>query len=183
MKKLFVTTIVFGIFIMVGLLFYGANIESSSEAPQSTQATTEQVPNCTDVPDLDLAGQRALGLIITNRQLLSIKLGVEKNFSPPGGHLVRDEAPKAALRRELLEELNLTIPEDKFASYEVTCSLNNDATVRTYYYLVDVPEQTINIASKSDTIKWVDYSFAKGKKADQELKQALFHLKKDNLID
>ena len=144
----------------------------------------QQDASCENMPLSEIASQRSLGLLISNRQLLAVKLGSEKNFSPPGGHTSGNEEPKSTLNRELNEELALTVKEEDLSEYRVVCNIELEEIQRTYYYLIDAQEdEAINIVSEDDSLKWVSYSFVNNSKADQELKQALFYLKSDQLID
>lgn len=165
-----------GLLIIMGLLLLTAS--KLSDQPKEEKAT------CENIPLSEVSSQRALGLLISNRQLLTIKLGDEKNFSPPGGHISGNESPENALKRELQEEVGLTVSIEDLSKYKVNCVLSEQQSVRTYYYLIDAPEeQTASIANVDDSLKWVNYTFVDDKKADQELKQALFFLKSDGLID
>ncbi len=149
-----------------------------AKQPQEKSAT------CQNIPLSEITSQRSLGLLMSNRQLLAIKLSNEKNFSPPGGHTSGNEEPKSTLNRELKEELAFSVDQENLSEYRVFCNIELGEIQRTYFYLIDAPEdEAINIVSEDDSLKWVSYSFVNDGKADQELKQALFYLKSDQLID
>lgn len=120
--------------------------------------------------------------MVQNRAVVSVRLEGEKNFSPPGGHLEVNETPKAALVRELKEELGITVGEKNLKPYKTYCEvLGTTKTQRTHTFLLD--KWSAFTIPKTTQVKWVTNEFRQDVDADTELVKLLEFLRSDNRIN
>jgi len=140
--------------------------------------------SCEKIPSQNLRSQRALGVVIKDGQVLSVRLGgeAERNFSPPGGHVDPGETPRQALIREFKEELGVTISSENISPYKIMCNQAKLSADRTSYFFVDNWQGTISLKNPTDTIKWVDSLYIINNKADTELVELLQQLQNDQII-
>ncbi len=140
------------------------------------------INDCKDLTSSQLDSERAQAILIKDRKLLAIRLSGETNYSVPGGHIELGESPQQAIHRELLEEAGIKSNPQSYKYYKTTCQPKSSKQQRIYYYLVGHWEDNIKL-NTNDKIKWVDSSYDSKKKADEDLKSAIYYLKQDNLID
>lgn len=176
MKKFLSISLFVLILVSIGAL---ALVQSSVRTKKLSQLAT----NCSTASSSDFASERAHGVILRDRTIVSVRLEGEKNFSPPGGHLEVDETPQQALMRELKEEISITTDKKTFKPYRTYCEvLGSTKTQRTTVYFVDQWEGILQVNNK-DQLKWVNYEYRLDPDADTELVKVLDYLKADNLID
>lgn len=143
----------------------------------------EKISNqCSQIESKTFGSERALGLIIREKAILTIRLENEKNFSPPGGHIEPGETPGEALVRELKEELGVDVELNKITHFKTYCEvLGSTLTQRTYIYNVSSWEGIMQ-PDENSQIKWVTSEFIIDPSADTELIQLIEFAKKQGLI-
>lgn len=153
-------------------------------AIKQDETKQNQEPKCSNIEeDSAINSKRSLGLIIQDRLLLALRLDDEGNYSVPGGHIDFGETPEGSLSRELREEIGITTNSTDFEFFKVDCESKRNEKEKIFYYIVKSWEGNITTESSKDRLKWVDYSYEPSKKADTDLKLALYHLKEAGLID
>lgn len=140
-------------------------------------------PRCLNQNDSEINSKRSLGLIIQDRKLLALKLDSEGNYSVPGGHIDFGETAESSLSRELREEIRIETVASDFEFFKVDCESKKNEKEKILFSLVKSWKGEISSLSPKDKILWVDFEFESQKKADTDLKLALYYLKEANLID
>lgn len=147
-------------------------------------AKQQQEPTCSNLSDNNVINsKRSLGLIVKDRKVLALRLDTEGNYSAPGGHIDFGESPESSLSRELKEEINIITTSEDFEFFKVDCESNKKEKEKILFYLVKSWQGEISTITDDDKLSWVNYNFEANKKADTDLKLALYHLKEAGLID
>lgn len=176
MKKvisIFLFVVVVAALIAVALLQYSSREEREQKFTQ----------NCETLPSSSFTIEKALGVIVRNKTLLTVRLKNEKNFAPTGGHVDSGETPKQAVIREINEEVGLKIPGEDAEPYKTVCRvIGATKTERTHYFVITNWEGILSPAENTQ-IKWVTHEFRTDSSADTELVTTLDILKADGRID
>jgi ADP-ribose pyrophosphatase YjhB (NUDIX family) len=138
---------------------------------------------CEDTPSSAVMSLRSQGILIQDRKVLALRLEKEKNYSLPGGQVSGRETSESALKRELKEEVGIDINTKDLEYYKTDCIKNGEGLQQLNYFIVKKWSGDLQFGSDRDRFKWVNFDYEKSKKADADLKLALFYLKGDNLVD
>ena len=101
---------------------------------------------------------KAGGIIIRERQLLLIRSAGKDVFVAPGGKLEQGESPEVALKRELNEELQISIDITQltlFGSYTAPASGRTDLWLQMEVYMVPRWDGELSINSEIEEMRWV----------------------------
>jgi ADP-ribose pyrophosphatase YjhB (NUDIX family) len=167
-----------GLLFLVAMAFMLAFIATA----RNTQ-NQNPIGSCSDQPYKQINSKRSLGLIIQNRKLLALRLDSEGNYSVPGGHVDSGESAEGSLSRELQEELGILTNPNDFEMFRIDCETKKSEKEEVTFFLVRSWVGDITLNNPEDKIKWADFAFESEKKADTDLKLALYYLKEVNLID
>lgn len=163
--------------LLLGCIF----VVTISNSQNSNKITDNS--ECSKIPLNQLDSERSQGLIIKDKKLLVVKLNEEDNYSVPGGHVDYGESSVKALAREISEEVGIKADVSSFQFYKTECVPKGSKKQRIIFYLVNQYQGDVNLQKLGDKVRWVNYEFESKKKADTDVKLALYHLKQDGLIE
>ncbi len=92
----------------------------------------------------------------SNRQMLLVRKRGTAAFMQPGGKIDEGETPMRALKRELIEELNLDLSDDAFCllgEFEAVAANEADSIVNAIVYRID-HEGPFEPAAELDAATW-----------------------------
>ena len=99
------------------------------------------------------------GIIICNNEILCMKRSNSKynyiayKYEFPGGKIEVGESPKAALQRELNEEIDLDVPQGKMTFFMTVKHDYPDFTVQLHAYLCQVEHKEIKM-KEHEAFSW-----------------------------
>ena len=101
---------------------------------------------------------KAGGIIIRERQLLLLRSAGKDVFVAPGGKLEPGESPEVALKRELNEELDISIDITQltfFGTYSAPASGRADLWLQMEVFMVPRWDGKLRIDSEIEEMRWV----------------------------
>lgn len=101
---------------------------------------------------------KAGGVIIRDRKLLVVRAYGKDIFIAPGGKKEADESIVDALKRELHEEVSISITDDHVElldSFYAKAAGNEDTTIRMDVFIVHAQELPV-ASSEIEEMRWVD---------------------------
>lgn len=129
---------------------------------------------------------KAGGIIIRNRRLLVERSKNKDHFIAPGGSLEKNETPKQALVRELLEEFQITVQEKDlvpFGTFRANAAGQEEKVVQMdiFYVTKWLGEPTPD--NEVEEIKWITSTPIGIKVGSIFEHEVLPRLKASNIID
>ncbi len=101
------------------------------------------------------------GILVNDGQILCLQRGLSRydytsyRFEFPGGKLEPGENPTEALRRELSEEMHITIDESSFEHFMTVRHTYPDFTITMHAYTVNVESRAFDLVEHVD-YRWLD---------------------------
>jgi 8-oxo-dGTP pyrophosphatase MutT (NUDIX family) len=127
------------------------------------------------------------GILIKDRKLLVCRSKGKEAFIAPGGKIEGNEKPFDALRRELMEEIGVTVEEGNigiFGTFYAPAAYDPKNILRMDVLLVNLWQGEPKAGSEVEEIAWVNTDMAKNMKMGSIFEhEVLPRLKKKNLID
>ncbi len=127
------------------------------------------------------------GILIKDRKLLICRAKGKDVFIAPGGKVEGSETAFEALKRELTEEVNVTIEDgdiEIFGTYYAPAVYEPEKVLRMDVFIVKVWQGEPTVGHEIEKIKWVSTSDAKELKLGSIFEhEVLPRLKEKNLIE
>ena len=99
------------------------------------------------------------GVVIHDRKLLVVRTKGRETFYAPGGKPEPDESPKAALERELEEEVGIRIRAEHlepFGTFEAEAADMPGKTLTMDVFIVHSFKGAITPSNEIEEVKWID---------------------------
>lgn len=129
---------------------------------------------------------KAGGILIRDRKFLVTK-SKDRPFMAPGGKLTDGETPEESLRRELGEELGITVglgDLEKFGTFYAPAAGQEEKYLKMDVFFVRHWNGTIRASNEIEEIMWINSLLSDGIKLGSIFQhEVLPRLKKEDMID